>query len=46
MKRIFYFFSLWGTYHYETRIGVRFAWELARIFAEHDEELSQWEELK
>jgi len=45
MKRILYFLELWGTYHYEHRIDAAFAWELAGIFAEHDEELSQWSEL-
>ncbi len=26
------FFELWGSYHYENRIGVDLAWELAAIF--------------
>ena len=46
LQRIWIFLCLWRTYHYENRIGAELAWELARIFVEHDEELSQWEVLK
>lgn len=46
LQRIYIFFCLWGTYHYENRIDAELAWELAGIFAEYDDELSQWEVLK
>ena len=33
------FFELWGSYHYENRIGAALAWELATIFEEHSDAL-------
>ena len=46
MLRIWIFFCLWGKYHHEHRIDASLAWELAGIFAEYDDELSQWQEVK
>ncbi len=47
MKRIFIFVCLWRRndpqYGY---IDAGLAWELAGIFAKHDDELLQWEFLK
>lgn len=40
------FFELWGSYHYENRIGAALAWELATIFEEHHETLDAFEVLK
>ena len=46
LLRIQIFISIWGSDYYDERIDADFAWELARVMAEHDEELSRWEELK
>ena len=44
--RIRIFFSLWGSNHYENRIDASLAWELAGIFADYADEISQWQELE
>lgn len=47
MKTIYIFFCLWR--HNDPQYGyidAGLAWELAKIFAEFDEELSQWEVLE
>jgi hypothetical protein len=49
LLHIWIFFCLWGTddpWMDGARIDASFAWGLAGIFAEYDDELSQWEELK
>lgn len=47
--RIFIFFQLWRTdspWMDGEKIDAPFAWELARIFEEHDDALNGWEVLK
>jgi len=39
------FFELWGSYHYEERIGIALAWELATIFEEHSDALEGFEQV-
>ena len=39
------FFGLWGSYHYENRIGITLAWELATIFEEHSDALEGFEQV-
>ena len=49
LLRILIFFDLWGSvdpWMEAARIDAAFAWTLAGVMAEYDEELSQWEELK
>jgi hypothetical protein len=36
LQRIWIFFCLWGTYHYENRIDAELAWELARFLSVHE----------
>lgn len=40
MKRFWIFLCLWGKKYYDERINAPFAWELAGVLAEKDEELS------
>jgi len=46
LNTLIMFFELWGSYHYENRIGIALAWELAVIFEEHHETMDAFEVLK
>ena len=46
VNRLTAFWSLWGGYHYENKIDVSFAWELAGIFTDHADALSEFEAMK
>ena len=39
------FFELLGSYHYENRIGIALAWELAIIFEENSAALEGFEQV-
>lgn len=43
--RIRYFFELWGSDYYGEKIDFSFAVSLARVFADHHEELCSWQEV-
>jgi hypothetical protein len=45
MKLVYHFFRLLGRDYYGDRIGILFAWELAKAFASHDDEFRMWDEL-
>ena len=46
IDRLIIFFELWGSYHYDEKIGIALAWELACIFEEHSAALEGFEALK
>ena len=45
LNTLIIFFELWGSYHYEERIGIALAWELATIFEEHSDALEGFEQV-